>query len=818
MERKTCARLLLLLTVCLWSGLTVSAQEETRVFYTFDASNGLADNSAQTIKCTKTGRMVIATIGHINFYDGESFSHVDPTEDDAFPLPKYSGHYRLYFDRHHHLWLKDKRMVTCVDLLTERFIRDVKGVIRELGMTKKVDDIFSDSKSHLWFLSGDRLYGIDDKLQLPVTPHVELQDVDVYGQTQVLLFYANGQVKSYDTKSGKALYTAPAFTNSDTLTYAASSVVYSVDSLYYQIRNGETSGVLLCFDAAKREWKRLMDTPYHLNNMVMQGDKLYVASAYGYWTYDVKTGEAHHVEKLKMGDGRMLLTDINTLAFDRQGGLWAGTEKRGLLYAKPYTSPFVCYSWDQPEARSYASLIDHTLGEPAKLPRHVNCLYRDSRGWTWTGLYTGLQMTKREGGVKRTFTRRDGLFNEMIHSVIEDDSLNIWVSSSYGISRLTIRGDSVDRIDTYYDKDNVPSESFVNGRAIKLSDGTIVMQSVDHIITFNPANFHFAEIRRMELFPKLIKLMVNGHFFSAGTQIEGKTVLDRAVTRSWDLTVNYNQNNLSLTFSGLNFIRPIQTCYRVRVSGVMNDWQVFTYFNSKGRVDSNGMLHLALFGLSPGEYKIEVQASMDPGYWPMDPIVWTITVKEPWWRSTGIYVLLGIVLLSLIMANFFYFNRNTRLRLMRNTEETDIVKRIRSYAKRCDEMTAEQLVPQVAGFLSDEQNEEELSADFVEAMMKIVPFLRGCSGQEVTMKQLTQVAGMEKNKLLEVLSADMNKSPRLLSLQLRLKQAADMVRDTFLTVEEIAERCGYLTTNQFISMFYHYYRQTPNSYRNSKAR
>lgn len=202
----------------------------------------------------------------------------------------------------------------------------------------------------------------------------------------------------------------------------------------------------------------------------------------------------------------------------------------------------------------------------------------------------------------------------------------------------------------------------------------------------------------------------------------------------------------------------------------------------------------------------------------MDPIVWTITVKEPWWRSTGIYVLLGIVLLSLIMANFFYFNRNTRLRLMRNTEETDIVKRIRSYAKRCDEMTAEQLVPQVAGFLSDEQNEEELSADFVEAMMKIVPFLRGCSGQEVTMKQLTQVAGMEKYKLLEVLSADMNKSPRLLSLQLRLKQAADMVRDTFLTVEEIAERCGYLTTNQFISMFYHYYRQTPNSYRNSKAR
>ena len=55
----------MLLITGMLATFSLSAQEEQRVFYTFDASNGLADNSAQTLKCTKTGRIVITTIGHV---------------------------------------------------------------------------------------------------------------------------------------------------------------------------------------------------------------------------------------------------------------------------------------------------------------------------------------------------------------------------------------------------------------------------------------------------------------------------------------------------------------------------------------------------------------------------------------------------------------------------------------------------------------------------------------------------------------------------------------------------------------------------------
>ena len=100
--------------------LVSGAETRERAFDVINAANGLADNSAQIVACTKTGRMIISTIGNLNFYDGGTFSHIDTHQEFQYPLPSYSGHYHLYFDRRHHIWLKNKYTVTCVDLLQEQ--------------------------------------------------------------------------------------------------------------------------------------------------------------------------------------------------------------------------------------------------------------------------------------------------------------------------------------------------------------------------------------------------------------------------------------------------------------------------------------------------------------------------------------------------------------------------------------------------------------------------------------------------------------------------------------------------------------------------
>ena len=794
--------------------LTGRADEAARSFITFDSSYGLGDNSAQVIECTRTGRMVISTIGHVNFYDGDSFAHIDPSADDIMPLPGYNGHYHLYFDKFHHLWVKDRYQVTCVNLRMEHFVRDVAGVIRGMGVEGSVDDLFGDHDNHLWFRQGSKLVSPEYRKTFPVGDHAELLDVDVHDSTLLMQFYADGRLSVFDMKSGCHLYDSPAGTGDDG--YQRTAVVRFHGGIYYLIRNGHRGGQLQAYDPERRAWKMLLNTPYSLNNITPYDERLYIPCAYGYWVGDLLGGQWTHVETVTLFGGRQLSTDVNDICFDRQGGMWMGTEKRGLLYARPYASPFRVYRHDEPEAAVLLAAIDaQQKGRAGQLPRRVNCVYRDSRGWTWTGTYSGLQVVK---GDTLMLTRKNGFVNDVVHCVVEDDSHNMWVGTSNGISKVWISKGTVDRISNYDRSDNVPVESFGNDRAARLADGTIAMQGVDCIVAFRPGDFHTTEMEQMELYPKLTRLMVDGHEVEPGVEYDGRLILDRAVTRVSEINLNYNQNSLSFTFSGLNYWRPIQTFYRVRVAGIIDEWRVYSYANSRGLVDRRGMFHLPLTGLAPGQYLIELQASMSPDRWETPPYIWSVRVYQPWWRSTGIYILLVAVVLLLVVANFWMLMRNSRLRLQLNNEEGDMMRRIRNFVERCNGMQDDVLTPYALTSSENGAQDADSEREFVAMMLKIVPYVNAHQGSRYGISDLARVAGVATARLYEQMSANLYKSPLRVVLALRVAQAASLLRSTAKSADEIATECGFVSPNFFIASFYRQYRQTPAAYRTSTPR
>lgn len=807
--------------VCLLSMVSgIHGQDNEHVFFMFDASNGLAANGAQTILCTKTGRMVITTIGHVNFYDGYSFDHISPQAGDLYPLEKYSGHYRLMFDKHHHLWLKDRYNVACVNLTMEQIAHNVRAVFEEMGIKKTVDDLFTDSENMLWTLSGDKLSSPDRPLIITVRQNVALHDVNVYEDMYVLLFYADGMVSAYDLQTGKHVFDIVC-PEEEAKKYMESSVVYPYEKGFYQIRNGSSEGMLRYLDIEKREWTTVMAPNYRLNNVVVHKGKLYVATQFGYWIYNLATGEKTIVDELTLSKGRKLKTDVNTIAFDRQGGMWIGTEMRGLLYAKPYLSPFHVYSWNNPESRTlYQRMAEKLDMTPRPYRHHVNCEYTDSRGWKWTGLYSGLKLETTDGK-ERMFKRKDGLRSEMVHAVVEDATHDIWVSTSFGISHLFVNDTAVYRIETYVNIDDVPAEAFVNGAAALMDDGSIIMQSLDHMVTFNPASFHTLTTDEFILYPKLVHLQMNGQDVEPGKEYDGLMVLEKAVTRSKEINLNYDQNIVKLEFSALNYFRPMQTYYRVRVKGFKkyNDWQIFSHGLTPDVVDKYGMMRLMLLNMDSGQYEVEVQASMTPDEWPAEPYVWIITVHQPWWRTTGIYYLLALVMFGLLLANFLLYNRNVKMRMMRHNEETDVVRRVMQFANRCEAQRTEELAPNK---LMEEGDEEEahqvMSRDFVNVMLKLVPYVISQKDvKKITMRELEQNSGVSRAQLYQLLSANIDKNPRQLISLLRIEEAARLVRTTEMSFEQIAEECRFVSPNYFFAAFFHHFRMTPEDYRKSNA-
>ena len=808
-------RLYGLIMAFLLSSLTALAEDSTRDrrFRVINAADGLADNSAQTIKCTFSGRLVVSTIGHINFYDGSGFTHIS-SGDSRYLLPKYKGHYHLYFDDSHHLWLKDKGMVTCVNMLTEQFVSDIGSIFQAQGVKGHVEDMFVDSSGSIWLVQGNNIYSRHGKVSLPLRKGRVLQDMDI-SDNIVLLFYDDCQVDVYDIIAKKKLYSTNSLNHEEVKDYQESSVIYKYRNGFFQIRNGNNKAVLMWFDLGTRQWTKVLSTDYYLSNMTVKDDVLYIASAYGYWTYDTDSRQIEHYEMIKLTDGRELLTDMNCIEFDRQGGMWIGTEKRGLLYSKYIKSPFNVMTWDNPLSVKYAEMMDKVCTYDMLVKGHrLNCTYKDSRGWIWVGSLNGLYYFKPGQKDSICVKKEDGMVNDVVHSIIEDGKHNIWVSTSNGIVGLVIKNGKVTFVNSFINSDGIPAEAFVNGRAMRLDDGTIVMQALDHVVSFNPMKMSIMEGNNILLHPKFVRLQVNGTNIFAGTEIDGRVVTEKAVSRLNMIELPSTQNSLSLKFSSLNYFRPIQTYYRYRVSGLQDKWVMLSYYNSRGLVDKNGILHLPLLGLEPGNYMVEVQASMYPGKWTTPPVKVVVRIKEPWWRTTGLTLLISGVFLILIIWNIVIFSGNSRLKMKRNVSEVELFRRIDGFISRAESCRMEK---QTQRSVNDESEDvtsgADLDKDAVELLMELVPYSRNGKLDHNVLVQLAIKKRIKLTDIYDIITNNIFRSPALLTMAMLLEKASRDLIESGMTVEEIAEKNNFASPNYFIAMFFRRYGMTPLQWR-----
>ena len=808
-------RLYGLIMAFLLSSLTALAEDSTRDrrFRVINAADGLADNSAQTIKSTFSGRLVVSTIGHINFYDGSGFTHIS-SGDSRYLLPKYKGHYHLYFDDSHHLWLKDKGMVTCVNMLTEQFVSDIGSIFQAQGVKGHVEDMFVDSSGSIWLVQGNNIYSRHGKVSLPLRKGRVLQDMDI-SDNIVLLFYDDCQVDVYDIIAKKKLYSTNPLNHEEVKDYQGSSVIYKYRNGFFQIRNGNNKAVLMWFDLGTRQWTKVLSTDYYLSNMTVKDDVLYISSAYGYWTYDTDSRQIEHYEMIKLTDGRELLTDMNCIEFDRQGGMWIGTEKRGLLYSKYIKSPFNVMTWDNPLSVKYAEMMDKVCTYDMLVKGHrLNCTYKDSRGWIWVGSLNGLYYFKPGQKDSICVKKEDGMVNDVVHSIIEDGKHNIWVSTSNGIVGLVIKNGKVTFVNSFINSDGIPAEAFVNGRAMRLDDGTIVMQALDHVVSFNPMKMSIMEGNNILLHPKFVRLQVNGTNIFAGTEIDGRVVTEKAVSRLNMIELPSTQNSLSLKFSSLNYFRPIQTYYRYRVSGLQDKWVMLSYYNSRGLVDKNGILHLPLLGLKPGNYMVEVQASMYPGKWTTPPVKVVVRIKEPWWRTTGLTLLISGVFLILIIWNIVIFSGNSRLKMKRNVSEVELFRRIDGFISRAESCRMEK---QTRRSVNDESEDvtsgADLDKDAVELLMELVPYSRNGKLDHNVLVQLAIKKRIKLTDIYDIITNNIFRSPALLTMAMLLEKASRDLIESGMTVEEIAEKNNFASPNYFIAMFFRRYGMTPLQWR-----
>lgn len=320
--------------------------------------------------------------------------------------------------------------------------------------------------------------------------------------------------------------------------------------------------------------------------------------------------------------GLPLVNWYSCLLQDRSGVFWAGTYGSGIHFYDPATGAKGNFRYAENDTTSLSS-------------DRVNSVFEDSNGHLWFATEGGLC---RYNSAQKNFTRyttENGFPSNFMLSILEDKQANLWISTSRGLSCFNPRNGSVK---TYTKANGLLSDQFNFNSAYKDSSGRMYFGSGKGFISFNPDEF--------------LQNTYVGPVYITGFQVNNRELpiaakgspLQRSVTSTDRIVLNYHQSTFSIDFALLSYTAPEIAEYAYKMDNLDKNW---TYLKTNRK---------AYFTeLAPGTYTFRVKARNSGGVWPATATTLIIEIMPPWWRSWWalvLYALLATCIIWYIIRNY----------------------------------------------------------------------------------------------------------------------------------------------------------------------
>lgn len=657
------------------------------MFSPINSVDGLSDNQVRNIVQLKDGRMVITTQdGTTNLYNGTTFKILHQKTKEGSKLTGYNGFLHSYTDNDY-VWIKNNSILKLIDIARERFIPRPDSVLKEMGITEGAADFFMDVHKGYWIRTVTdklmyRAFGSEKAVEFgsdvskPFGEEETLLDLAVVGP-QAFLVYRSGLMVCYDVPTRKLLYKTNSLSSAERMLYDFTLMVAQSDRHLYMVRNGEAS-IMQQFDTKTQRWSTIMKVDYWLSTVSVDVNlNVWVSCARGLWWMDRQTGVSRFYSSFKMVDGTDVTTEANTMYNDSQGGLWLGTFNHGLLYYHPDRFKFRYYgkslfgsvkndfnvtsfkalSKDKILVGTSMGLYEFNpvsgvlkpssaLSSPVQRPKSIyTCTLKDRRGLVWMGTPDGLLVQRPDR--LQTLYKEDGLVNNCIKGLLEDEEGDLWVSTSGGVSRITVSADGSFLISNFNQYDGVIKNEFIANAIYKTTDDLLFIGGVNE--------FNVLDLNRKWVLMKLQKPLFTD-FAVFGKSIE----TERSITATEKIELNHRQNAISIRFSALNFVNPTQTYYQYRMKGVDDQWHA--------SFEASGAGSASYTNLAPGTYVFEAKAANNSNEWSDEVAQMTIVIHPPFWRTPWAYLLYTVLAVLLVNLVFSTLRRKTQQRLAKKNE------------------------------------------------------------------------------------------------------------------------------------------------------
>ena len=381
---------------------------------------------------------------------------------------------------------------------------------------------------------------------------------------------------------------------------------------------GNASGNLICYD-----WSSDSFHIYPLNYLGKKVNSYIVAlmidSRYRFWVctsaglylFDHQTG---HFELFSLREALKEDAEpwVTAICEDKQRNIWIGTAKGIVRLSQVNVRPFkMVHGYEEKE----------NIGA-----RVVSALLTGTDGTVYVGYKNGFGIIPvGEDRITSFYTVKDGLCNDCIDCIVEDEKKRIWLGSISGISR-------------YSRQQHVFYNYYISSsnKSVMLFKNTLFWGNNKSLTYFEPEILTSATIASKTL---LTGLEVDNKQINIGEKIKGQVVLDSNIASIDHLELVNANRDFSLLFNNLAFSKDLQK-YSYRLYPYQKDWIV----SEAGKV--------SFTNLSAGYYIFEVK-TLFPNNTEGDVTALPITILPHWSQTVWFRLLLIFSVLFLVGYIFF---------------------------------------------------------------------------------------------------------------------------------------------------------------------
>jgi signal transduction histidine kinase/ligand-binding sensor domain-containing protein/DNA-binding response OmpR family regulator len=318
---------------------------------------------------------------------------------------------------------------------------------------------------------------------------------------------------------------------------------------------------------------------------------------------------------------------IGCLLFDKKNNLWIGSQN-GLFKI----------SFDK--NNNISKVLHFTKDEKRQnslTDNYITYLLEDSRNNIWIGTY-GFGVNKFEseklGGTFTSYTMDDGLPNNIIYTISEDNSGYLWLTTDYGLSRFNIKEKT---FKNFFISDGLLNNKYYWNAIFKNGKGKLYVGGLNGLNAFYPDSILD---KRTDIFPVAIThFKINNEPVKPTKKYNGEIAISQSISLAKKITISYKSQEIGFEFSALDYEQSTSIKYAYKLNG----------FETKWHEVSSDRRFAIYTNLEPGRYTFMVKSTNRNGDWANTSTQIKLIVVPPFWNTWWFKILTTFLFLAIIV-------------------------------------------------------------------------------------------------------------------------------------------------------------------------